>query len=107
LSSNKKSFTVHLDTICSHIQSSSNEIDLTNSELIPERCNENIARSKEEPLWAWIEESGGYTLHPVHAPASTNNEVFYKIREGGNSQNEILFNLANDISLAPIIKGSK
>lgn len=78
----KKSHTVQLDTISSHIQSSSNEIDFTNSELIPERCNENIARSKEGPLWTWIEESGGYTLHPVHAPASTNTEVIYKIREG-------------------------
>jgi len=46
------------------------------------------------------------TVHPVPAPPSTKLEPNNKIKAGGNNQNEILFNLGNAISGAPIIKGT-
>jgi hypothetical protein len=48
-----------------------------------------------------------FTVHPVPAPASTKAEVNININEGTNNQNEILFNLAKAISLAPNINGIK
>ena len=46
------------------------------------------------------------TVHPVPAPPSTNEEDNNKIKAGGKSQNEILFNRGNAISGAPIINGT-
>ncbi len=40
-------------------------------ELVPERWKLKIAKSTEGPECAWIDESGGYTVHPVPAPVST------------------------------------
>ena len=47
------------------------------------------------------------TVHPVPAPFSTNELNNNKINEGGNNQNEILFNLGNAISGAPTWTGNK
>ena len=47
----------------------------------------------------------GTELEP--APASTNELDSNKIKDGGKSQNERLFNLGNAISTAPINKGTK
>jgi hypothetical protein len=46
-------------------------------------------------------------VHPVPAPLSINVEATKQTNAGGNSQNEILFRRANDISDAPISKGNK
>ena len=43
----------------------------------------------------------------VPAPCSTKALNNNKIKEGGNNQNEILFNLGNAISGAPTITGTK
>ena len=40
-------------------------------------------------------DKGGYTVHPVPAPFSTKLLNSNKINDGGNNQNEILFNLGN------------
>ena len=37
----------------------------------PARCREKIVRSTEAPAWAKFPAKGGYTVHPVPAPAST------------------------------------
>jgi hypothetical protein len=42
-------------------------------------------------------DNGGYTVHPVPAPFSTNELTNNNISEGGNNQKEILFNLGNQI----------
>jgi hypothetical protein len=49
--------------------------------------------------------NGGYTVHPVPAPVSINDEANNKNNAGGNNQKLKLFNLGNAISGAPIIKG--
>ena len=40
-------------------------------------------------------DKGGYTVHPVPAPFSTKELTNNKINEGGNNQNDMLFNLGN------------
>jgi hypothetical protein len=72
----------------------------------PAKCNEKIARSTEGPLWASTDDSGGYTVHPVPAPASTNEDVTNLLNAGGSSQNEILFSRGKAISGAPNILGT-
>jgi len=42
-------------------------------------------------------DKGGYTVHPVPAPFSTNELTSSNISEGGNNQKEILFNLGKAI----------
>lgn len=49
---------------------------------------------------------GGYTVHPVPAPASTIDEARRSRNEGGRSQKLILFIRGNAISGAPIIRGT-
>jgi len=49
--------------------------------------------------------SGGYTVQPVPAPASTPDEDKRRRKEGGRSQKLILFIRGNAISGAPIIRG--
>jgi len=49
---------------------------------------------------------GGYTVHPVPAPFSTAALETSIIRDGGNSQNLILFSRGNAISGAPSMRGS-
>lgn len=46
-----------------------------------------------------------FTVHPVPAPCSTKALANSKINEGGNSQNEMLFNRGKAISGAPISTG--
>lgn len=72
----------------------------------PARCREKIARSTEGPACAMFDERGGYTVHPVPAPFSTAADDRRSSREGGSSQNLILFNRGKAISGAPSIKGS-
>lgn len=75
-------------------------------EEIPAKCKEKIARSTEVPLWAILDESGGYTVHPVPAPFSTILLEINSVNEGGNIQNLILFIRGKAISGAPNIKGT-
>lgn len=48
---------------------------------------------------------GGYTVHPVPAPASTAEEARSRRKEGGRSQKLILFIRGKAMSGAPIING--
>lgn len=74
-------------------------------EEIPAICREKIDKSTEAPVWAIIEERGGYTVHPVPVPVSTSLLIKSNIKEGGSSQNLILFIRGKAISGAPSIKG--
>lgn len=73
---------------------------------IPARCREKIARSTEAPAWARFPASGGYTVHPVPAPASTVEEAIRSRNDGGSSQKLMLFIRGNAMSGAPIIRGT-
>ena len=73
---------------------------------IPARCSEKMARSTEAPAWARLPASGGYTVHPVPAPASTVEEASRRRNEGGRSQKLILFIRGKAMSGAPIIRGT-
>lgn len=72
----------------------------------PARCNLKIVRSTEAPAWAILAARGGYTVHPVPAPLSTNPPATNNVKEGGSNQNLILFIRGKAISGAPIIKGT-
>lgn len=50
--------------------------------------------------------SGGYTVQPVPTPFSTAALESRRVRDGGSSQNLILFNRGKAISGAPSIKGT-
>lgn len=50
--------------------------------------------------------SGGYTVHPVPAPASTMEDANNRRKDGGSSQKLMLFIRGNAMSGAPIIKGT-
>ena len=78
-----------------------------NNEDIPAKCKLKIAKSTLPPECAWIEDNGGYTVHPVPAPYSTKELNNNKINAGGNNQNEILFNLGKAISGLPQCIGKK
>ena len=65
-----------------------------------------MAKSTEGPAWARFLDSGGYTVHPVPAPFSTAAEEIKSIREGGRSQNLILFRRGKAMSGAPSISGN-
>jgi hypothetical protein len=52
-----------------------------------------------------LDDRGGYTVHPVPAPASVRLLDSKRIRDGGNSQKLKLFIRGKAISGAPIIKG--
>ena len=49
---------------------------------------------------------GGYTVHPVPAPASTMEDAKRSRNDGGSSQKLMLFIRGNAISGAPIISGT-
>jgi hypothetical protein len=72
----------------------------------PAKWRLKIDRSTEAPAWAMPLDKGGYTVHPVPAPLSTSPPDRRRIKEGGRSQNLILFIRGNAISGAPIIKGT-
>lgn len=75
-------------------------------EETPARWSEKMVRSTEAPAWAKFPARGGYTVHPVPAPASTPEEARRSKKEGGRSQKLILFIRGNAISGAPIIRGT-
>jgi hypothetical protein len=75
-------------------------------EEIPAKCSEKIPKSTAPPGWAMFLERGGYTVHPVPTPALVKADINSREREGGNSQNLILFIRGNAISGAPIIIGT-
>ena len=56
-------------------------------EEAPARCKLKIAKSTDGPEWAAIPDNGGYTVHAVPAPDSTNDENNNKNKAGGNNQN--------------------
>jgi hypothetical protein len=64
-----------------------------------------MARSTDGPAWAMFLARGGYTVHPVPAPFSTAADDRRSIRDGGKSQNLILFRRGNAMSGAPSIRG--
>jgi len=65
-----------------------------------------MARSTDGLECACKADKGGYTVHPVPAPVSTNEDKRSNIKEGGRNQKLILFILGKAISGAPIIKGT-
>src|SRR5699024_6601526 len=73
---------------------------------IPAKWSLKMARSTEDPPCAILEESGGYTVHPVPAPLSTILLIRRRVKEGGRSQNLILFIRGNAMSGAPSIRGT-
>lgn len=75
-------------------------------EEIPAKWSLKIAKSTEDPPWAILDESGGYTVHPVPAPLSTILLISRRERDGGKSQNLILFIRGKAISGAPSISGT-
>ena len=72
----------------------------------PARCRENIVKSTEAPAWAKFPAKGGYTVHPVPAPASTIEDARSNRKDGGSSQKLMLFIRGKAISGAPIISGT-
>lgn len=64
-----------------------------------------MAKSTDGPEWARFLARGGYTVHPVPAPFSTAADDTNRIRDGGSSQNLILFSRGNAMSGAPSISG--
>lgn len=65
-----------------------------------------MVRSTDAPACARFAASGGYTVQPVPAPASTPEEARRRSREGGKSQKLMLFIRGKAISGAPIIRGT-
>lgn len=65
-----------------------------------------MARSTEAPAWARFPANGGYTVHPVPAPASTVDEARRSRKDGGSSQKLMLFMRGNAMSGAPIMSGT-
>lgn len=64
-----------------------------------------MVKSTEAPAWAKLPARGGYTVHPVPAPASTPDEASRSRKEGGRSQKLMLFIRGKAMSGAPIIRG--
>ena len=75
-------------------------------EETPARWREKMVRSTEAPAWARLPARGGYTVHPVPAPASTPEDAKRRRRDGGSSQKLMLFIRGNAMSGAPIIRGT-
>lgn len=72
----------------------------------PAKCKEKIVRSTEAPAWAKFPARGGYTVHPVPAPASTIDDASRSRNDGGRSQKLMLFIRGKAISGAPIMSGT-
>jgi len=75
-------------------------------EEAPARWSEKIAKSIEFPPWYIWFDSGGYTVQPVPPPKSVNEESIKSDRDGGKSQNLILFIRGKAISGALTIIGT-
>jgi hypothetical protein len=67
-------------------------------EEAPARCNLKIAKSTEILEWKRFPANGGYTVHPVPAPIPAKAEADRSVKEGGSSQNLMLFIRGNAIS---------
>jgi hypothetical protein len=65
-----------------------------------------MVRFTDAPAWARLPANGGYTVHPVPAPASTIEEASRRRKDGGRSQKLILFIWGKAISGAPIISST-
>lgn len=63
-------------------------------------------RSTDAPACARLPAKGGYTVHPVPAPASTMDDASNSRNDGGRSQKLILFIRGKAMSGAPIIRGT-
>ena len=83
------------------------EIKLTapRIEEIPAKCKEKIDKSTDLPEWEIVEDNGGYTVHPVPVPLSTNLLIINRVNDGGRNQKLILFIRGNAISGADNING--
>jgi hypothetical protein len=75
-------------------------------EEAPAKCRLKMAKSIENPEWKRFPARGGYTVHPVPAPFPAKAEAERRVREGGRSQNLMLFIRGNAMSCAPIISGT-
>lgn len=64
----------------------------------PARWSLKIARSTEIPEWNKLFARGGYTVQPVPAPMPAKAERESSVRDGGRSQNLMLFIRGNAIS---------
>lgn len=73
---------------------------------IPAKCREKIVKSTEAPVWAKFPARGGYTVHPVPAPASTPAEAKSRSSEGGSNQKLMLFIRGKAISGALSMSGT-
>lgn len=72
----------------------------------PAKCSLKIPRSTLILLWNIWSESGGYTVHPVPTPAPAKEDMHNSDKEGGRSQNLMLFIRGNAMSGAPIMRGT-
>jgi len=72
----------------------------------PAKCNLKIPMSTLIAVWKALSASGGYTVHPVPIPFEVKEDIVSIVREGGSSQNLMLFIRGNAISGAPIIRGT-
>lgn len=73
---------------------------------IPARCREKMARSTDTPACARFPDSGGYTVHPVPTPELSADDMVNSVKEGGRSQNLMLFIRGKAMSGAEIISGT-
>jgi len=60
-------------------------------EEIPAICKLRIPKSTAGPSWKEESDKGGYTVQPVPTPEPTIADLINNIKEGGRSQNLILF----------------
>ena len=72
----------------------------------PAKWRLKMARSTEIPEWNKFPDRGGYTVHPVPAPTPAKAEADNRVKEGGRSQNLMLFIRGKAMSWAPIIIGT-
>jgi len=75
-------------------------------EEAPARWREKIVISMAGVLWNIWFDNGGYTVHPVPAPESENDDIISSEIDGGRSQNLMLFIRGNAMSGAVIIRGT-
>jgi hypothetical protein len=75
-------------------------------EEIPAKCREKIVRSTDVLLWKLSLDNGGYTVQPVPAPVSVNEDIISREIDGGNNQNLILLSRGNAMSILPNIIGT-
>jgi len=72
----------------------------------PAKWSLKIVRSTDAPEWKRTLERGGYTVHPVPEPEPENADKINIVKDGGRSQNLMLFIRGKAMSWAPSIMGS-